>query len=234
MNGLNATARKVLLGCGVASSALYVATDIIGSLRYPGYRYLDQEFSELLAAGSPVRPFMLAANVGPYTLLLAAFLAGIWAAAGPKQRAARLTVALLAGYHAFGVVGGGLTPMVSRGMASTPRNDLHGPLTLVSSILFLAAVGVAATLLGKPFRHYSYGTIVTMLAFGIVTSLQIPQLAANEPTPWMGLTERVDIYAMMLWVVALAVGLWRAQESAALSEPAKLKATQQRAQAVPR
>jgi hypothetical protein len=124
-----------------------------------------------------------------------------------------MTVALLAGYHAFGVVGGVLTPMVSRGMASTPRNDLHGPLTLVSSLCFLTAVGVAATLLGKPFRYYSYGTIVTALAFGIVTSLQVPQLAANEPTPWMGLTERVDIYAMMLWVAALAVGLWRAQEA---------------------
>ena len=232
MNGLNATARKVLLGGGVASSALYVATDILGSLRYPGYRFLDQEFSELTAAGSPVRPFMLAANVAPYTLLLAAFLAGLWASAGPQQRAARLAVALLAGYHAFGLVGGVLTPMVSRGMASAPRNDLHGPLTLVSSILFLAAVGVAATLLGRRFRYYSYGTIVTALAFGIVTGLQIPQLAANEPTPWMGLTERVDIYTMMLWVVALAVGLWRAQEAVALGEPAKLPATPLGAQAV--
>jgi hypothetical protein len=141
-------------------------------------------------------------------------------------------VALLAGYHAFGVVGGVLTPMVSRGMVSTPRNDLHGPLTLVSSIFFLAAVGVAATLLGRRFRYYSYGTIVTALAFGMVTSLQIPQLAANEPTPWMGLTERIDIYAMMLWVAALAVGLWRAREMAAPREPAKLTATPQGAQAV--
>ena len=90
------------------------------------------------------------------------------------------------------------------------------------------------SLLGKHFRYYSYGTIVTALAFGIVTSLQIPQLAANEPTPWMGLTERVDIYAMMLWMAALAVGLWRAQETVATPHLVKPAATPQRALGVPR
>ena len=52
--------RKILLGCGFVSSVLYIALDILGTLRYPGYRYMDQEFSELMAAGSPVRPFMVA------------------------------------------------------------------------------------------------------------------------------------------------------------------------------
>jgi hypothetical protein len=231
MNGVNPTTRKILLGCGVATSALYVACDALGSLRYPGYRYHDQEFSELAAEGSPVRPLMLASFI-PGTLLPTAFMAGIWASGGPKQRAARTTVALLARYQVAGLVAGVLTPMPSRGMAGTLRNEFHGPLTLVMNLCSLAAVGVAATLLGRRFRYYSYGTIV-VLAFGILTGLQIPQLAANASAPWMGATERLAIYALMLWTIAMAVALWPAQETAVPSETATLPAPLPRVPAVP-
>jgi hypothetical protein len=69
--------RKILLGCGVVSSVLYVVTDVLGTLRYLGYSYADQEFSELTAEGAPTRPLMVALNVIPYTLLVAAFAVGV-------------------------------------------------------------------------------------------------------------------------------------------------------------
>jgi Protein of unknown function (DUF998) len=65
--------RKIFLSCGIVSSVLYVITDVLGTLRYPGYSYADQEFSELTAQGAPTRDFMVALNVVPYTLLVAAF-----------------------------------------------------------------------------------------------------------------------------------------------------------------
>ena len=48
--------RKILLVCGIASSVLYVASDILISWWDPNYSYRDQSFSELLAPGSPTRP----------------------------------------------------------------------------------------------------------------------------------------------------------------------------------
>src|SRR4051794_15359234 len=63
--------RKILLVCGVVSSVLYVVADMLGTVRYPGYRYTEQQFSELTASVSPVRPLMLALSVIPYTLLVA-------------------------------------------------------------------------------------------------------------------------------------------------------------------
>ena len=57
--------RKVLLICGIVSSVLYIAVDVLGTLRYPGYRYTEQQFSELTAAGSPVRLLMIALSVIP-------------------------------------------------------------------------------------------------------------------------------------------------------------------------
>ncbi|HEY7233493.1 MAG TPA: hypothetical protein VH539_05045 [Gemmatimonadaceae bacterium] len=46
--------RKFLLGCGGASSVLYVLTDLLGGLHYPGYSFVSQGVSELMAIGSPV------------------------------------------------------------------------------------------------------------------------------------------------------------------------------------
>jgi hypothetical protein len=70
--------RKILLGCGVVSSVLYVVTDVLGTLRYPGYSYADRWFSELTAQGAPTRPLMVALDGIPYTLLVAAFAVGVW------------------------------------------------------------------------------------------------------------------------------------------------------------
>ena len=62
--------RKILLICGIVSSVWYVVTDVIGTLRYPGYSYADQWFSELTAQGAPTRPLMIALNEFPYILLV--------------------------------------------------------------------------------------------------------------------------------------------------------------------
>jgi hypothetical protein len=208
--------RKILLGCGVVSSVLYVAADVLGTLRYPGYSYADQWFSELTAQGSPVRPLMIALNEFPYTLLVAAFAVGAWTSAAPK-RAARITGAMLLGYAASGFAGGVLFPMRTREAVAageeTLRNVMHIPATVVMSLFFLLAVVFGSTLLGKRFRYYSYGTIVTVLAFGDLTSLQAGRIATNEPTPWGGLIERINIYATMLWVAVLSIGLLRAQQA---------------------
>lgn len=208
--------RKLLLGCGIVSSVLYVVTDVLGTLRYPGYSYADQTFSELTAEGAPTRDFMVALNVIPYDLLVAAFARGVRASAGPK-RAVRLTGAMLFGYAAFGVAGGLVFPMRPREALAadegTPRNSMHVPATAVMSLFVVLAMGFGTALLGKRFRYYSYGTIAVLLVCGTLASLQAGRMSANEPTPWMGAEERVNIYATMLWVAVLAIALLRAEKA---------------------
>ncbi len=208
--------RKILLGCGIVSSVWYVITDVIGTLWYPGYSYTDQEFSELTAQGSPVRPLMIALNEIPYSLLVAAFAGGVWASAGPK-RAARITGAMLLGYAASGMAGGLFFPMNTREALAagegTLRNAMHIPATAVMSLFIVLAMGFGATLLGRQFRYYTYGTIAILLVFGGLASLQVGQMVETQPTPWMGIEERINIYATMLWVAVLAIGLLRAQKA---------------------
>jgi hypothetical membrane protein len=208
--------RRILLGCGIVSSVLYIAVDVLGTLRYPGYRYTEQQFSELTAAGSPVRSFMVGLSVIPYTLLVAAFAVGVWISTRPK-RAGLITAAMLLGYAAFGMVGGWFTPMNTREALAAGerglRNAMHVPMTAVMSLFMLLAMGFGATLLGKRFRYYSYATIAILIVFGVLTSLQAGKMVADEPTPLMGLTERINIYATMLWVTVLAIGLLGAKET---------------------
>lgn len=206
------TARKLLLGCGVVSSVWYVASDIIGTVRYPGYSWLDQEFSELTAQGSPVRSLMVGINEIPYTLLVLAFAAGVWRSAG-STRAGRTTAAMLAGYAAAGFITGTFFPMATREILAadegTLRNTMHIPGTMVMSLFIVLAMGFGSRVLGERFRSYSYATIAALVVFGILASLQAGDMQANRATPLMGLEERVNIYATMLWVAVLAAGLWR-------------------------
>jgi hypothetical protein len=208
-----------LLICGIVSSVLYVAVDLIASLRwYEGYSYRDQEFSELFAVGSPVRDRMIPLNGVAYFLLLVAFALGVWLSAGPK-RAARITAAMLVGYAVFGFIGGVVTPMSTREALAagerTPSNSLHPVMTAVMSLFVLLAIGFGARLVGKRFRWYSYGTILAMIVFGVSTFPYVSRLEANQPTQWMGVLERVNIYGIMLWVVVLAISLGRVQGSVA-------------------
>jgi hypothetical protein len=207
--------RKIFLSCGIVSSVLYVITDVLGTLRYPGYSYADQTFSELTAQGAPTRSLMVALNGIPYGVLVAAFAGGLWTSASPK-RTARITGAMLLGYATFGMAGGLVFPMRPREALAagegTLRNTMHIPATAVMSLFIVLAMGFGATLLGKRFRYYSYGTIAILLVFGALASLQAGQMAANQPTPWMGIEERINIYATMLWVAVLAIGLFGTQK----------------------
>jgi hypothetical protein len=65
-------ARKVPLACGILSSLLYVAMNIIAAMLYEGYSSTSQTVSELSAIGAPTRPLWLLLGI-PYTLLATAF-----------------------------------------------------------------------------------------------------------------------------------------------------------------
>jgi hypothetical protein len=208
--------RKILLGCGIASSVLYVASDILISWWDPNYSYRDQSFSELLAPGSPTRPIMVVANGITYGVLVTAFGVGVWQAVGGR-RAGRITGALLVGYAVTGAVTGVFLSAATREVLEagkeTWRNNLHIPGTALSVLCVLLAIGFGSTLLGKRFRYYSYATILAMLLFGVLAGAQAGRIEANQPTPWLGIVERGNIYAIMLWVAVLTIGLLRAQKS---------------------
>ena len=203
--------RKALLLCGILSSVLYVATDALAGRLYEGYSYADQNYSEWLATGAPTRTFMLRVSIA-YNLLVAAFAVGVWTSASPK-RTARITGVMIVGYAVLSMITPLFFQMDMRGARVTPRGSLHGPMTAVMSLFIILSMGFGAFMIGRWFRSYSLATIVILITFGVLTVLQAPQLEAGLPTPWMGLTERINIYATMLWFSVLAIALARPQDT---------------------
>lgn len=63
--------------------------------------------------------------------------------------------------------------------------------------------------MGVPF---GFATIIIVIVFGVLTGLQIPRIEAGQPTPWMGFTERINIYGTVLWYAVLAIALVRAEK----------------------
>lgn len=202
--------QRRLLTCGLWSSLLYVATDLMAASWYAGYSITDQNYSELLATGAPTRSPMILVSVA-YNVLVAAFAAGVWTSARPK-RTARITGAVMVGYAALSLVTPLFFQMDMRGAEVTARGSLHGPMTAVMSLFILLSMGFGAFLLGRRFKLYSFATIGLVIVFGVLTGLQAPRLGAGQSTPWMGLTERVNIYATMIWFAALAIGLLQTEK----------------------
>lgn len=194
--------KKVLLICGIVSSLLYVSTDILAALQWEGYSYTSQAVSELQAVGAPTRPFVISL-FSVYGMLVMVFGIGIWVTDGRKH--ARVTGILLIGYGMVGAVTLLFFPMHLRGAEGTLSDTMHAILTSVTVLFILLFIGFGGTLYGKRFGLYSIGTILILVMFGVLAGLDGPRIAAQLPTPWLGIKERINIYASLLWVLVLSI-----------------------------
>ncbi|VVB66400.1 Uncharacterised protein [Candidatus Gugararchaeum adminiculabundum] len=198
--------RKILLICGILSSVLYVGTDIFAAMQIPGYSYLDQAISELSAIGAQTRPLWIAMSF-IYAPLVIAFGIGVLKSAG-ENRSLRITGILLSIWGTLGFVWL-LFPMHMRGAIGSFTDTMHLVMSGVTVLLIIAMIGFGSGTQGKWFRIYSILTILAMLIFGALVGQQAPSVAAQLPTPWMGVMERVSVYSSMLWVLVLGVVLLR-------------------------
>jgi hypothetical protein len=117
------SATLLLLICGILSSLLYVAMNIVGAMGDEGYSSVSQTVSELSAIGAPTRPLWVLLAV-PYTLLVTAFGWGVWKSVGQNRRL-RVVGGLMVAYGALGVVWP-FAPMRMRGTTRLAALLLYG------------------------------------------------------------------------------------------------------------
>jgi hypothetical protein len=197
----------ILLVCGVLASLLYAVTALVAAARWDDYSATSQTISELFALGAPsaslVVPLFLA-----HDLLVIAFAVGLWSAP-PPRRALRVTAVLLSANGATGLVATAFFPIHLREVPGTLTDTMHAVLTAVIVLFILLAIGFAGAAFGGWFCGYSVATLVILVVFGALAGTQGPTLAANEPTPWLGVFERINIGGYLLWLAVLAVVLLR-------------------------
>jgi Protein of unknown function (DUF998) len=199
-----------LLACGILAALLYaLAHDALAAMLYPGFSPFSQAVSELSSIGAPTRPAVTTV-VLIHEALLIAFGIGVWRS-GLGNRALRVTGALLIAYGAIGPMWLPF-PITARGeIASTGGfNDvMHLILGAVTILLELAIMGFGAAALGRRFRLYSILTFAAVVGFWALTFMYAPAVAAGEPTPWLGVVERIALGTWLLWLAVLAVVLIR-------------------------
>jgi hypothetical membrane protein len=199
--------RKILLLCGILSPLLYAVADGLAGIRMEGYSFRDQTISELGAIGAPSRPLFSALLVAVY-VLLTAFGVGVWRSAAGR-RAVRIVGCLLVALGVMALTVGQFVPMRMRGTEQGLAGALHLVEGGIAVLMIVAAIGFAATALGRGFRLYSIATLVAVLAFGAWSGIDAPRIGEGLPTPWVGVKERIFWYAYQLWFAVLALRLLR-------------------------
>jgi len=204
---------RVLLVCGIAYTVLY--TSMMVFVRWNGYSRFSQVVSELSAWDAPTRSLWMKLGI-VYTALVIAFAIGVLASTGGNRRLRVVGVALLVD----GIFGAYWPPMhlreVLAARGGTITDTLHVAVwTPVTAILFMLAMGFGAFAFGKRFRLYSFASIAVLIIFGAMTAAASRGISANRPTPWVGVWERVNIAAFMLWVALFAITMLRRESSAA-------------------
>jgi len=204
---------KILLICGILSTVLYIGADIIAAISYEGYSYTSQAISELSAIGAPSRSFLGLTGV-VYLFLVTAFGTGVWLIAG-QRRILRIVAILLIVYGLVGLLWP-FAPMQQREALETEggtiKDTMHLILGAVDMLLFLFMIGFGAALFGWRFRIYSIATIIIFLVFGTIMSFDVPRVAENDPTPWLGVTERITVFSPMIWIIVLTILLLRSEK----------------------
>jgi hypothetical protein len=197
--------KVLLLSCGIVAPLLYVATDVFLAMRWEGYSYRDQTISELNAIGAPTRTLSIVLGIVGYAFLVA-FGVGVWRSAAANRKLRVAAAALLA----FGVLAWFGVPFFAmhvREAEETLTDTLHVAQLAIAGPLLLVIIGFGAAAFGWRFRLYSAATVLVTLAFGAWSGTYGADITDDLETPWVGVIERISVYAYQLWFVAFATAL---------------------------
>jgi hypothetical protein len=212
---IKAMVRKILLGCGILASLLYIAMNIFIPPLYPGYNSVTQVVSELSAIGAPTRELWVVLGT-TYTLLVAAFGFGIIQTAGKNRSLRKLGILMLAS----GIIGLAWSPMHQREVVAagggTFTDTWHIVMSMITLLFMMLMMGYGMVALGKRFRIYSIISVALFIVFGILVGLEAPAVSTNQSTPMIGIWERLNIAVFMIYLFVLATVLLRAKKSTRL------------------
>jgi hypothetical protein len=213
-NREHAETRRILLLCGILSSLLYLAMNIAVPFFYEGYSFAAHTISELSAVGAPTRTLWVV-PAAVYTLLVTAFGWGVRTSAGQDRRM-RIVGGLMIVYGLSGIAWFS-APMHQREVLAagggTIEDTMHIALSGVTSVIYLSALAFGASAFGKTFRVYTFVTMALLIAFGALLGMDGPKISLNEPTPWVGVTERIMLGVVILWIAVLSGALLRRQRA---------------------
>jgi hypothetical protein len=203
----SASMRKTLLMFGMLSSLWYLAINVFVPSLDPSYDVASLTVSELSAIGAPTR-ITWVLLVSLYPMLFATFGWGLVNSARDNWllRTTGMVIILNCIFnlywppmHLREVIGAG---------GGTLTDTLHITWAMVTLLLMMLIMGFGAAALNWPFRWFSIGIFIIFLVFGVLIGTESSGIEANLPTPHIGIWERINIGAFMLWVIMFSIMAW--------------------------
>jgi hypothetical protein len=174
---------------------------------YTGHSFTNQAISELFAIGAPTSHLVVPLFT-LYSVFLVAFTLGIWISAGPN-RPLRVMALMMIVNAVNGLVLWNFFLMHMRGAEMTFTDTMHVTLASTGALFGVLNVGLGVASFQNWFRSYSICTILILVAPATLAFLYVPDVGENQPTAWLGLTERLSIYGNTVWQLVLAIFLLR-------------------------
>lgn len=193
--------RRWLLVCGILAAGIYILTDIAAATAYPNFSYRDQAVSELFAIGAPTSQFVVPL-FSLSSALLFLFALGIWFAS-EGDRARRLLALMFAGSALVAFALWNFFPMHMRGAERTFTDKMH--LFLATNPFVLGTLLVGAFGFGGRFRWVSVAALAAILLLAVFGFHYAPAIDSGQPTPGLGISERLGQYIYQIWQIALAL-----------------------------
>lgn len=204
-NRENRTWSDIFLFSGFIASLLYIITDIAATNMYQGYNSNSQAVSELFAIGAPTANFVvpLFSTCSIFYLLLSV---GIFCYAKTNKVLRFLSfMVLLNAINCLFLWN--FFPMHMRDVEKTFTDTMHTILAINPFILISLFIG---TIFFKGwFRLYSIFTIAVLICMASISFSFVTPLINHQPTPGMGLTERIAQYAHQTWHAVLGIYLFK-------------------------
>lgn len=199
----------ILSLCGIAGAAFYTLHVVLGGLLWQGYNHLTQTISELTGKGAP-NAELLRVFTTVYGVLMIAFSVTMLVnfAALKVNRLAVTGAVLVVIMETVSLIGYGLFPLDQSETVNNLQNMMHIVVTAVVVLCtigsgYFTGIGLLKTRGMKGMGIFVIVCSVIITVFGAFT----PIAMANN-LPFAGLTERINIFTLQIWLSVLSVFLF--------------------------
>lgn len=209
----------ILSLCGIIGVAFYTLHVVLGGFLWQGYSHMSQAISELTGEGAP-NAQMLRTLTTVYGILMIIFSATVIInfKAMKVKKLAMTGAVLLIIMETVSLIGYGLFPMNEAQSVSSFQNIMHIVVTAVVVLCTICSGYFVGIGLRKTEGMKSIGTFILVCSIVITVFGAITPAAMANGWPFSGLTERINIFTLQIWLSVLSVYLFLRWGKSAIKE----------------
>lgn len=191
---------------GVVSLLSYTAAVVFSPLAYPGYDWMAQAVSDLMAENAPSKTLWgqlsaLYGVCGMVSVMMVCVFIG-----GRLNRTLRAGIYLFAGMNWVSAVGYAMFPLTASGFAGTGQDVMHVVVTVL--VVALSVISLAVVMAGG-YRQARYRSLAVWASAALLLMLAGAIGVNVVPGAYAGIPERFSVFAAAGFNAILGIYLFR-------------------------